>query len=162
MITTGTLAAAGVALAAWPFIDSMNPASDVVAISTIEIDVEQIEIGQRITAVWRGKPIFIDHRTPERIDKARADDTLELPDPQLDSERVQRDEWLVVIGICTHLGCIPMGQNPGDRRGDYGGWFCPCHGGHYDTSGRVRAGPPPRNLVVPPYRFLEDMRILIG
>lgn len=162
MITTGTLAAAGAALTAWPFIDSMNPAADVMAISTTEVDLEPIEGGQRITAVWRGKPIFIDHRTPERIERARNDDTAELIDSQSDSERVQRDEWLVVIGICTHLGCIPLGQKPGDRKGDFGGWFCPCHGAQYDTSGRVRKPPAPRNLDLPPYQFLDNKRILIG
>jgi ubiquinol-cytochrome c reductase iron-sulfur subunit len=162
LVATGTVAAAGAALAAWPFIDSMNPAADVLAISKTEVDIEPIEVGQRITAVWRGKPVFIDHRAPEQIQRARADDKAELPDPQLDGERIQRDEWLIVVGICTHLGCIPLGQGANDPRGEYGGWFCPCHGSHYDTSGRIRKGPAPRNLEVPAYTFFDEFRVRIG
>ena len=162
VIATGTLAAVGTALAAWPFIDSMNPAADVTAVSKIEVDIEPIEVGQRITVVWRGKPVFIDRRTAEQIDLARADDAVEMPDPQLDSDRVQKTEWLVVIGICTHLGCIPLGQRKGDAKGEYKGWFCPCHGSHYDTSGRIRKGPAPLNLAIPEYQFLDDARIQIG
>ena len=161
-IATGTVAAAGTALAVWPLIHSMNPAADILAVSKTEVDLGPIEVGQRITVVWRGKPIFVDHRSPERIAQARADDKAELIDPQLDSERVQKDEWLIVIGICTHLGCIPLGQRTGDSRGDYGGWFCPCHGSHYDTSGRIRKGPAPKNLVIPPYTFTKNTTIKIG
>ena len=162
VLATGTLAVAGTALAAWPFIDSMNPAADVLAVSTTEMDLGPIELGQRITVVWRGKPVFIDHRTPEQIDMARADDKAELIDPQLDEERVQKAEWLIMVGICTHLGCIPMGQKATDSKGEYGGWFCPCHGSHYDTSGRIRKGPAPLNLEVPEYTFIDDARVRIG
>ncbi len=162
ILTTGAVAATGLALAAWPFIDSMNPAADVLAVSSVELDLEPVEIGQRITVVWRGNPVFIDHRSPERIAMAKADDTAELKDPEADSERVQRDEWLIVVGICTHLGCIPLGQRPGDPRGEWIGWFCPCHGSHYDTSGRIRKGPAPRNLDVPAYRFVNDTTVQIG
>ena len=162
VLMTGTVATTGVALAAWPFIDSMNPAADALAVSTVEVDLEPVEIGQRITVVWRGRPVFIDHRTPDRIALAKADDNADLIDPEPDDERVQRDEWLIVVGICTHLGCIPLGQRPVDPKGEWVGWFCPCHGSHYDTSGRIRKGPAPRNLDVPAYRFLSDTTIRIG
>ncbi len=162
VITTWTVAATGLALAAWPFIDSMNPSADVLAISFVELDLEPVEMDQRITAVWQGKPVFIDHRSPERVAMAKADDKAELIDPEADSTRVQRDEWLIVIGICTHLGCIPLGQRKGEPRGEWVGWFCPCHGSHYDTSGRIRKGPAPRNLDVPAYRFLSDTTVRIG
>ncbi len=163
LLTTVTVAATGLALATWPFIDSLNPAADVRALSTVELDLEPIELGQRITAVWRGKPVFVDHRPPERIAMAEADDdAADLIDPEPDDVRVQRAEWLVVVGICTHLGCIPLGQRPADPKGGWGGWFCPCHGSHYDTSGRIRKGPAPRNLDVPPYRFIDDATVLIG
>ncbi len=162
LLATATVAGTGVVLAAWPFIDSLNPAADILAISKTEIDLSPIELGQRITAVWRGKPIFIDHRTPEVIKRAKSEDSANLIDPQLDSERVQREEWLIVIGICTHLGCIPLGQKESDPRGKYGGWFCPCHGSLYDTAGRVRKGPAPKNLYLPPYKFISDTKIKIG
>lgn len=140
----------------------MNPARDTLAIATSDLDLEPIGVGQRITVVWQGKPVFIDHRTPEQIAAAQADDQADLPDPEPDSARVQQDEWLVVVGICTHLGCIPLGQKDSDPRGEYGGWFCPCHGSHYDTSGRIRKGPAPLNLVVPPYEFVESAKLRIG
>ncbi|MGK7296199.1 MAG: ubiquinol-cytochrome c reductase iron-sulfur subunit, partial [Candidatus Wenzhouxiangella sp. M2_3B_020] len=111
---------------------------------------------------WRGKPVFIDHRPPERIAEARAVDLNELIDPQTDGDRVVREEWLIVVGICTHLGCVPLGQQQGDPIGDWGGWFCPCHGSHYDTSGRIRRGPAPLNLEVPPYEFVTDTTVRIG
>ena len=116
----------------------------------------------RITVTWRGKPVFVDHRTGEEIEQARAVPLDELRDPQPDAARVIEPQWLVVVGVCTHLGCVPLGQKPGDPRGDYGGWFCPCHGSHYDTSGRIRKGPAPRNLVVPEYAFTADDMIRIG
>ncbi len=162
ILTTGTMAAVGTAIAAWPFIDSMNPSVDVLAISSTELDLGPIKVGQRITIVWRGKPVFVDHRSPEQIRMAQADDNAALIDPQLDSQRVQKDEWLIVIGICTHLGCIPLGQKASDPRGEWGGWFCPCHGSQYDTSGRVRKGPAPRNLDIPAYRFIDGGKVKIG
>ncbi len=161
-LATGAVTAIGTAAMIWPLIDNMNPSADVLALSTTEVDLSPIEQGQSITVVWQGKPVFIRRRTPDEIAKARADDTADLPDPQPDEERAQKPEWLVLVGICTHLGCIPLGQKPTDSRGDYGGWFCPCHGSHYDTSGRIRWGPAPRNLEVPPYAYLDDTTIKIG
>jgi ubiquinol-cytochrome c reductase iron-sulfur subunit len=161
-LAAGTTAAAGTAAALWPLLDSMNPAADVRALSTSEIDLAPIQLGQRITVKWRGQPVFIDRRTPERIAQATADDTAELKDPETDGARVQRDEWLIVVGVCTHLGCIPLGQKAGDSKGKWGGWFCPCHGSHYDTSGRIRKGPAPKNLVVPSYEFLDEALVRVG
>lgn len=161
-LATGFAAAAGVGLAAWPFIDSMNPAADVLALASTGVDLGPVEVGQRITVTWRGKPVFIDHRTPEAIKEAEDVDLGQLPDPQPDSARVQKAPWLIVIGICTHLGCIPLGQKPSDPRGEFGGWFCPCHGSQYDTAGRIRKGPAPRNLDVPPYTFVTDTTVKIG
>ncbi len=161
-IATAAVGAGGVALAVWPFIDQMNPAADVLALSSIEADLSPIETGQRITVVWRGKPVFITRRTKDQIKAARATSLEELPDPETDAARVKKAEWLVVVGICTHLGCIPQGQRPGQPLGEYGGWFCPCHGSHYDTSGRIRKGPAPKNLVVPDYQFLTKSTIKIG
>jgi len=162
LIATSTVGVVGVALAAWPFIDSMNPAKDTLALATTGVDISAVEDGQRITVVWRGKPVFIDHRTAAQIESAESVPMDDLPDPEPDSERVQKPDWLVVVGVCTHLGCIPLGQKVGDPRGDYGGWFCPCHGSHYDTSGRIRKGPAPANLAVPPYDFVDDSTISIG
>lgn len=161
-VSTAAFAAVGAGFAAWPFIDSLNPAADVLALSTIEVDLKPIEPGQRITVSWQNRPIFIDHRTPEQIAAAQADDGADLIDPEPDEARVQRPEWLILIGICTHLGCVPLGQKAGDPRGRWGGWFCPCHGSQYDESGRVRRGPAPRNLAMPRYVFLDDTRIRIG
>ncbi len=162
MLTTAAFSAVGVGAVAWPFIDSMNPAADVLALASIEVDLSPIEVGQSITVKWRGKPVFIRRRTKDEIAKARADDTADLKDPQLDEERTQKPEWLILVGVCTHLGCIPLGQKSGDDRGTFGGGFCPCHASHYDTSGRIRKGPAPENLPVPEYTFLDDGRIRIG
>lgn len=162
LVATGTVAAVGAALAAWPFIHSMNPAQDTLALASTGVDLGPIEEGQRITVVWRGKPVFIDHRTQQDIEAAEAVPLDQLVDPQPDNARVQKPEWLVVVGVCTHLGCIPLGQKSSDPRGDFGGWFCPCHGSHYDTSGRIRRGPAPSNLLVPPYQFVDDQTIRIG
>ena len=162
LITASTVGVVGTALSLWPFIHSMNPAADVLALSSTEVDLSPIEEGQSITVVWRGKPVFIRHRTPQEIEEARSVPLDKLPDPQADEDRVQKPEWLIMVGICTHLGCIPLGQNPGHRKGDHGGWFCPCHGSHYDTSGRIRKGPAPENLPVPGYTFLDDTSIRIG
>ncbi len=162
LIAAGTMGAVGAAMTIWPFINSMNPAADTLALSSIEVDLSPIELGQRITVVWRGKPVFIDHRPEKRIEEAKADDKAKLRDPETDAERVKNPEWLVMIGICTHLGCIPLGQKASDPRGDWDGWFCPCHGSEYDTAGRIRKGPAPRNLDLPEYVFLNDNRIKIG
>jgi ubiquinol-cytochrome c reductase iron-sulfur subunit len=161
-LAAGAFAAVGGAAALWPFIDSMNPSADVLALSTTEVDITAIDVGQRVTVKWRGKPVFIDRRTPEEIEKARAVPLAELRDPQPDDARVKEAEWLIVVGVCTHLGCIPLGQKPSQERGEYGGWFCPCHGSHYDTSGRIRKGPAPQNLLVPEYEFLSESKVRIG
>lgn len=161
-LTTGAFAGVGVAVVAWPFIHSMNPARDVLALASTEVDLSAIQPGQAITVKWRGKPVFVRYRTPEEIQAARATPMSELKDPQPDQQRVKRDPWLVVIGVCTHLGCVPLGQKPTDARGNYGGWFCPCHGSHYDTSGRIRRGPAPTNLEIPPYSFMSPTQIRIG
>jgi ubiquinol-cytochrome c reductase iron-sulfur subunit len=152
----------GAASFVWPLVHSMNPSAEVLALSTIEVDLEPIAEGQSITVVWQGKPVFIRQRTQKEIAEAVKDDGADLRDPQKDGERAQKPEWLVMIGLCTHLGCIPLGQKATDPHGDFGGWFCPCHGSHYDTSGRIRKGPAPTNLPVPPYKFVDDKTILIG
>jgi len=162
LIATSTLGVVGAGLAVWPFIDSMNPAADVLALSSTEADLAPVQVGQAITVVWRGKPIFIRHRTTKEIEEAQAVDLAVLPDPATDQDRVKKEEWLIMIGICTHLGCIPLGQKPGDPKGDYDGWFCPCHGSHYDSAGRIRKGPAPKNLYLPPYAFTSDTTIKIG
>jgi ubiquinol-cytochrome c reductase iron-sulfur subunit len=140
----------------------MNPAADTLALASIEVDVSGIAVGQAITVKWRGKPVFIRRRTDEEISKAANVDLGDLRDPQADTDRVQKAELLVIQGICTHLGCVPLGQKIGEVKGDYNGWFCPCHGSHYDTSGRIRKGPAPTNLEVPPYSFVSDNVIKIG
>lgn len=162
-LTTKVVTVTGLALASWPFIDSMNPSADILAMATTEVDLTPIQVGQRITVQWQGRPVFIAHRTPEEIAKARADDGApDLLDPEPDAKRVKLPEWLIVVGVCTHLGCIPQGQRPADNRGDHGGWFCACHGSQYDTSGRVRHRPAPANLVVPAYAFLPNNVVRIG
>ena len=162
ILTAAALGGVGATVTAWPFIDSLNPARDTLALSTTEVDLAPVQVGQRLTAVWRGKPVFIDHRPPEEIKAAQEVDVSTLRDPQPDAARVKKPEWLVMIGVCTHLGCIPLGNKPGDDRGPFGGWFCPCHGSVYDTSGRIRQGPAPLNLVIPPYEFTSDTAIKIG
>jgi ubiquinol-cytochrome c reductase iron-sulfur subunit len=162
ILTASALGAVGLASAIWPFVDSLNPAKDTLALSTADVDLSPIQVGQRLTVSWQGKPVFIDHRPPAEIKAAEDADWHALRDPQPDSARVQKAEWLVVVGICTHLGCIPLGQKVGDDRGPYGGWFCPCHGSIYDTSGRRRDGPAPLNLEVPKYKFTTDTKITIG
>lgn len=152
----------GTGAAIWPFVNSMNPAADTLALASTEVDLAPVAEGQAITVVWRGKPVFIRHRTPSEIEAARAVDVKELRDPQTDAQRVQKPEWLLMVGVCTHLGCIPLGQKPTDPKGEFGGWFCPCHGSQYDTSGRIRKGPAPLNLLVPTYSFLTDNSVRIG
>ena len=166
----------GGAMALWPLLDQMNPDSSTLSLATTEVDVSHVEPGQALTVMWRGKPIFIRHRTDEEIAKAKDAPVDDLPDPLArnanlpdsapasDDNRAAKDRepWLVMIGVCTHLGCIPKGQAVGDYRGEYGGWFCPCHGSQYDTAGRVRHGPAPQNMYIPPYKFVSDTKIKIG
>jgi ubiquinol-cytochrome c reductase iron-sulfur subunit len=163
-LAAGTFAAVGGAISLWPFIQQMNPDASTQALASIEVDLAPLKPGQAITVMWRGKPIFVRDRTQDEIKAAETVPLRELPDPQSDTDRIKKGHanFLVLIGICTHLGCIPKGQNMADARGDYGGWFCPCHGSHYDTSGRIRKGPAPRNLEVPPYEFVSDTKIKIG
>ena len=161
-LATGAAATMGVVVATWPIIDSLNPSADIAALARVEVNLEPIRAGERITVKWRGQPVFIDHRTPERIAQAEADDGADLRDPEPDSARRQRPEWLILVGVCTHLGCVPLGQGQREKRGDFGGWFCSCHGSEYDTSGRIRKGPAPKNLAVPPYRFVDDRTVRIG
>lgn len=161
-LVTGAFAAVGTGAIAWPFVASMNPAADVLALASTDVDLRPVQSGQAITVMWRGKPVFVRNRTAAEVAAARSVPQGELPDPATDQSRVQREQWLILVGICTHLGCVPLGQRPTDARGDYGGWFCPCHGSHYDTSGRIRKGPAPRNLEVPTYTFTSDTQIRIG
>ena len=163
-LVAGAGAAVGLGALVWPLIDSMSPAGDVLALSSVEVDIASITPGMGITAVWRGKPIFIRHRTPEEIKTVQAVPLNQLIEPSPDSDRVKagHEQWVVLIGICTHLGCVPLGNKPSDPRGDYGGWFCPCHGSQYDVDGRVRHGPAPANLALPPYAYLSDTKVKIG
>jgi ubiquinol-cytochrome c reductase iron-sulfur subunit len=163
-VASGAVAGLGVAAVAWPFIDQMNPASDTLALATVEVNIGGVAVGQAITVKWQGKPVFVRHRTPEEIKEAESVPLSDLPDPQADQDRVKKGhaDMLIVVGICTHLGCVPLGQKPGDPRGEFGGWFCPCHGSQYDTSGRIRKGPAPRNLAVPTYSFTSDKVVRIG
>ena len=151
------LGAVGVGVSVWPLIDQMNPDASVKALATTEVDISKIEQGKTITVLWRGKPVFIRKRTKEEINEAQSVKLEELKDPQKDQERVKKAEWLVMVGVCTHLGCVPLGN-----KGDFNGWFCPCHGSHYDTSGRIRKGPAPTNLEIPKYEFVEHNTIKIG
>ena len=162
VVATYAMGAVGAAAVVWPLVDQMNPAADTLALASTEVDVSKIAEGQAITVTWRGKPVFIRHRTADEITRANAIDSAELRDPEEDETRVQKPELLVVLGVCTHLGCVPLGQKTGEVKGEYDGWFCPCHGSHYDTSGRIRKGPAPTNLEVPPYSFLSDGVIRIG
>ncbi len=161
-LTAAAMGLAGTAAVAWPIIDSMNPAADVRALASTEVDLSPIEEGMAITVLWRGNPVFIRHRTAAEIETARGVSLDDLPDPETDEARVKKPQWLIMLGVCTHLGCIPKGQRVGETKGEYDGWFCPCHGSHYDTSGRIRKGPAPSNLPVPPYEFLDDTTIEIG
>ena len=151
------LGAVGVGASVWPLIDQMNPDSSVKALASTEVDVSSIEPGKSITVLWRGKPVFIKRRTQEEITEARAVNLEELKHPEKDEDRAKNSEWLVMIGVCTHLGCVPLGD-----KGEYNGWFCPCHGSHYDTSGRIRKGPAPTNLEIPKYEFVNSGTIKIG
>ncbi len=171
-VATGMAGVVGVAAVAWPFIDQMRPDASTLALSSVEVDVSSLEPGMSLTVKWRGRPVFIRNRTPEEIDAAKAVPLAELKDPvarnanlssdapATDADRSAgegKENWLVMVGVCTHLGCIPLGQ-----QGDFGGWFCPCHGSHYDTAGRVRKGPAPQNMEVPVFSFVSDTKVKIG
>ncbi len=176
MIASGAFAAVGAAAALWPLIDQMNPDASALALGSIEVDLTPVVEGQAITVMWRKKAVFIRNRNAKEIAAARAVVVADLKDPYARNLALPEDtmaddrnrtmdkseRWLVLIGVCTHLGCIPKGQSIGDKRGEFGGWFCPCHGSHYDTAGRIRKGPAPENLKVPPYEFLSDTKIKIG
>lgn len=154
--------AVGAVAAVWPFIHQMNPAADTLALASVEVDISALEEGQAMIVKWRGKPVFVRHRTPAEIAESKSVAMGDLIDPEADDARVQQDKWLVLVGVCTHLGCVPSGTKGGDERGEYGGWFCPCHGSHYDTAGRIRKGPAPKNLAVPEYSFLSATKLKIG
>ena len=162
IVSTYAMAGIGAASFVWPLIDQMNPAADTLALASTEIDLSSLEEGQAITVKWRGKPVFVRHRTADEIKKAKEVSIDDMRDPQTDIERVPNEKYIVLVGVCTHLGCVPLGQKSGDVKGQYGGWFCPCHGSHYDHSGRIRKGPAPTNLEVPSYKFLSDTLIKIG
>ena len=151
------LGAVGVGATVWPLIDQMNPDASVKALASTEVDISSIDRGQSITVLWRGKPVFIRRRTEEEIAKAKEVNLKELKHPEKDEDRAKNPEWLVMLGVCTHLGCMPLGD-----KGEYGGWFCPCHGSHYDTSGRIRKGPAPTNMEIPKYEFVNSNTIKIG
>jgi ubiquinol-cytochrome c reductase iron-sulfur subunit len=163
-LVTSAGAVIGLGAIAWPLIDSLNPSKDVLALSSVDVDLASVVEGQGVTIVWQGKPIFVRHRTSAEIVEAQNVPLSQLIEPQADAARVKvgHDQWVILIGICTHLGCVPLGNKPSDPRGDWGGWFCPCHGSQYDTSGRVRHGPAPANLALPPYTFESDTKIKIG
>tara|TARA_Y100001970_G_scaffold20546_1_gene23200 strand:+ start:6386 stop:6901 length:516 start_codon:yes stop_codon:yes gene_type:complete len=152
-----TIGAVGIGATIWPFIDQMNPDSSVKALATTEVDISQIEPGKSITVLWRGKPVFIKRRTDSEISEAQSVSLDELKHPEKDEDRVKKAEWLVMMGICSHLGCVPLSD-----KGEYNGWFCPCHGSHYDTSGRIRKGPAPTNMEIPKYAFVDENTIKIG
>jgi ubiquinol-cytochrome c reductase iron-sulfur subunit len=158
-VATAAVGIVGVGAVVWPLINQMNPDASVLALSSTEVDLSKIETGSAVTIKWRGSPVFVRNRTQKEIDDARAVPMDQLKDPETDEARVMKghDNWLVMIAICTHLGCIPVGES-----GEFGGWLCPCHGSQYDTSGRIRKGPAPKNLVIPPYKFLTDTKIQIG
>ncbi|MET1047214.1 MAG: ubiquinol-cytochrome c reductase iron-sulfur subunit [Hyphomicrobium sp.] len=176
VVAGNAFAAIGAASLLWPFIQQMNPDASTMALSSVEVDLAPVKEGQAITVLWRGKPVFIRNRTKAEIQSAVDVNVKNLPDglarnenlpaddPATDANRTIKghENWIVLIGICTHLGCIPKGQAMGDERGEFGGWFCPCHGSQYDTSGRIRKGPAPRNLEVPTYAFAAGTKIKIG
>ena len=154
---SGAMGLVAASAAGWPLVDQMNPSKDVEALSKIEVDISTLKEGESKTVLWRGKPLFIKHRSKKEIDEANDVIISELPHPETDEDRTKNPKYLVLVGVCTHLGCVPASD-----KGDYKGWFCPCHGSHYDTSGRIRRGPAPKNLEIPPYTFKNDNIILIG
>ncbi|HEX8623165.1 MAG TPA: ubiquinol-cytochrome c reductase iron-sulfur subunit [Allosphingosinicella sp.] len=165
-INIAAVSAAGVGAAAtlYPLINQMNPSADVLALASIEVDIASIQPGQAIKTVFRKQPLFIRHLTPAEIQAANAVDVGSLRDPQSLAERTKpgKSQWLITMGVCTHLGCVPLGASEGENRGAFGGYFCPCHGSHYDTAARVRKGPAPKNLEVPDYAFKSDTLVAIG
>jgi len=173
-VASGAMGAVGAVAALWPFIDQMNPSAAALALASIEADISAIQPGQQVVLKWRGHPLFVRRRTPAEIAAAKAVDVSSLPDPlannnslpdsapATDANRAIKPEWLILIGVCTHLGCTPTVSTPSVPQGDYGGWLCHCHGSQYDTAGRIRKGPAPRNLEVPPYAFLTNTRIKVG
>lgn len=158
-VATGAVAGVGAAAVVWPLINQLNPDASTLALATIEYDISAIEVGQTVTITWRGLPVFVRHRTEKDIEEAKAVPMSDLKDPETDEQRTKEghEDWLVMIANCTHLGCVPTGN-----AGEFDGWFCPCHGSEYDTAGRIRKGPAPKNLVVPPYEFISDTLIQIG
>ena len=163
-VATGAFAGVGAATVAWPFINQMNPSADVRALATVEVDLSAIQPGQAIKADWRTTPIFVRNLTAAEQAEANKVPVSSLRDPETLAQRTQEGHhnWLITLGVCTHLGCIPLGAAEGENKGDYGGYFCPCHGSHYDTAGRIRRGPAPTNLVVPAYAFKTPTLIEIG
>lgn len=158
-VATGAVAGVGAAATVWPLINQLNPDASTLALASIEFDVSAIPEGQSVTIMWRGLPVFVRHRTQAEIEEARAVPLSELKDPETDEQRTKEghEQWLIMIANCTHLGCVPVGD-----AGEFDGWFCPCHGSHYDSAGRIRKGPAPTNLVLPPYEFLSDTLVQIG
>ena len=158
-VATGAVAAVGAAATVWPLINQMNPDASTLALASIEFDLTGIEEGQSVTVTWRGSPVFVRHRTAKEIEEAKAVPLSDLKDPASDESRTKEghEQWLVMVASCTHLGCIPVGES-----GEFDGWACPCHGSQFDTAGRIRKGPAPTNLVVPPYEFISDTLIQIG
>ena len=163
-IATGAFAAVGAAAVVLPMVNQMNPSADVLAMASIDVDLAAVQPGQAIKVSWRGKPVFARRLTPDEIAQANKVDVGGLRDPQTLAERTKpgKTEWLITLGVCTHLGCVPLGAGTGEVRGDFGGYFCPCHGSHYDTAARVRKGPAPKNLEVPQYAFRSDTAVTIG
>lgn len=159
-----SFAGVGGAALVYPLVNQMNPAADVLALSSTEVDVSQIQPGQAIKTIWRKQPIFVRNLTPQEIQAARSVVIADLRDPQTLDERTAEGKrnWLITLGVCTHLGCVPLGAAEGENKGEYGGYFCPCHGSHYDTAGRIRKGPAPLNLEVPEYEFVSDTVVRIG
>ena len=160
--TTYSVGAIGIGATIWPLIDQMNPAADTLALASTEVDLGPLEEGQAITVKWRGKPVFIRHRTQKEIEASKKEKIEDLRHPEKDEDRVINEKYIVLVGVCTHLGCVPLGQKTGDVKGEYGGWFCPCHGSHYDLSGRIRKGPAPKNMEIPKYEFVDANTIKIG
>jgi ubiquinol-cytochrome c reductase iron-sulfur subunit len=156
-IATAGAAAVGAAAVVWPLISQMNPDASTLALASTEVDVGAIQEGQIVTIKWRGRPVFIRHRSAKEIETARAQDKDPMPDPATDASRAEKPQFLIVVGVCTHLGCIPLGH-----QGEYDGWFCPCHGSVYDLSARIRKGPAPKNLEVPQYSYLSETKVKIG